>query len=120
LKQVEVIRRQHGAEQVTEVRVELGPLSGIETLLLVGAFERLVSETTAANANLVIDEVALCAECEACRCEFEVIDFVFRCPTCGGNVRVICGDQCQLVSVSLGEVSTSSSSEPGDKEEATL
>lgn len=101
LKQVEVIRRQHGAEQVTEVRVEIGPLSGVEPLLLASAFEQLASGSTAENASLVIDEVPLRARCAACDREFEVKNFVFRCRKCAGNVQVIGGDTLHLVSVSV-------------------
>lgn len=101
LKQVDAIRRQHQAERVTAVRVEVGPLSGVEPLLLASAFEELVPESTSSGANLVIDEVALLGQCKSCGCEFEVLDFVFRCPTCGGNVRVTRGDEFQLVSVAV-------------------
>lgn len=101
LKQVDEIRREHDAEQVTEVRVEVGPLSGVEPMLLAAAFEQLAPESTAAGAKLMIDEVALIAKCTSCDYEFEVSDFVFRCPTCGENVRVIHGDEFQLVSASL-------------------
>ena len=101
LKQVEEIRRQHDAEQVVEVRVEVGPLSGVEPLLLESAFEQLVPDSMAVGARLVIDEVSLLARCASCDCDFEVDDFVFRCHQCGGNVRVVRGDELQLVSVSL-------------------
>lgn len=101
LKQVEELRCQHDAEQVTEVRIEVGPLSGVEPLLLSTAFEQLAAESPTVDANLVIDEVELLAECRFCDSEFEVSDFVFRCPTCGGNVHLIRGDEMQLVSVSL-------------------
>ena len=101
LRQVEELRLDHGAGNVTEVRVEVGPLSGVEPLLLATAFEQLVSASTLSEAKLVIDEVPLQATCESCDCQFEVQRFVFRCPTCGQNVRVIRGDQFQLVSVSL-------------------
>jgi hydrogenase nickel incorporation protein HypA/HybF len=101
LKQVDAIRRQHRAELVTEVRVELGPLSGVEPLLLAAVFEQLAPESTAAGATLLIDEVTLLAECKPCASEFELHDFVIRCPRCGGNVRVTRGDEFLLVSVSV-------------------
>lgn len=101
LTQVDAIRRRHNAERVTEVRVEVGPLSGVEPLLLATAFEQLAPQSSAAGSRLVIDEVALLAECQPCGREFEVQNFVFRCPTCGGNTRAIRGDEFQLVSVSL-------------------
>jgi hydrogenase nickel incorporation protein HypA/HybF len=101
LKQAERIRRQHDADRIIEVRVEVGPLSGVEPLLLASAFELLTAEANLAGARLLIDEVALSARCESCQCEFEVNDFVFRCHRCGGNVTVTRGDELQLVSVSL-------------------
>lgn len=103
LKQVDEIRRQHDARCVTEVQVELGPLSGVEPLLLASAFELLKSDTSAASAMLVIDEVRLLAACEPCNNQFEISDFVFRCPTCEGNVKVIRGDEFCLVSISVPE-----------------
>lgn len=101
LKQVDQLRREHHAQQVTEVRVEAGPLSGVEPMQLVSAFERLAPASTVAGARLVVDEVPLLASCKSCDREFQVSDFVFYCPNCGGNARVIRGDQVQLVSVSL-------------------
>lgn len=101
LKQVDEIRRQHDAEHVSEVRVEVGPLGGIEPSLLAIAFEQLAPASRVAGAKFVIDEVALLARCNSCGLEFEVKDFVFRCQACGKNVRVVRGEEFQLVSVSL-------------------
>jgi hydrogenase nickel incorporation protein HypA/HybF len=101
LRQVDAIRRQHDANHVSEVRVEVGPLSGVEPLLLAAAFEQLAAESAVAGAKLVIDEVALLADCRPCGREFELGNFDFRCPTCRGNVRVTRGDELLLVSVSL-------------------
>ena len=103
LRQVDEIRRQHDADRVTEVRVEIGPLSGVEPLLLASAFELLKQGTTAVTAILVIDEVSLLARCDACIIQFEVNDFVFRCPKCDGNVIVTGGDELVLVSISMPE-----------------
>ena len=97
------VRRQHEATRVTEVHIEVGPLSGVEPLLLHSAFDLLVLDSAMQDAQLVIDEVPLRARCEACDFEFEIVDFDFRCPTCRGNVKTISGDEFQLVSVSLSE-----------------
>lgn len=112
LKQVAEICCQHAAQRVSEVRVELGPLSGVEPLLLASAFELLKPDTPAANAKLVIDEVRLLAECETCHNQFEIGDYVFRCPTCDGNVKIICGDEFFLVSVSFPEEVSKSNKNP--------
>ena len=98
LRHVDEIRREHDADHATEVRVEVGPLSGVEPLLLATAFEQLTPHSA---TTLVIDEVALLARCNSCVQEFEVQNIVFRCPSCGGNVKVIQGDELHLVSVSL-------------------
>ena len=110
LRQVDDIRRFHDARHVVEVRVEVGPLTGVEPLLLAAAFEQLAPKSPAAGAKIVIDEASLVAECLSCKRKSEVRHFVFRCPECGGNVRVIRGDKFQLVSVTLSE----RSSETGD------
>jgi hydrogenase nickel incorporation protein HypA/HybF len=101
LKQVEEIRFEYNAERVQEVRVEVGPLSGVEPMLLASAFAQLASEETVAGARFVIDEVPLLAHCESCDNRFEILDFAFRCPACRGHVTTISGDEVQLVSVSL-------------------
>ncbi len=101
LKQVDAIRREHGADQIREVRVEVGPLSGVEPLLLESAFDQLAAGTFADGATLAIDEVTLQAECRSCRQQFEVDAFDFRCPDCGGHVRILRGDELMLVSVSV-------------------
>ena len=101
LRQVDQIRRENSAQRVVEVCVEIGPMSGVEPLLLSSAFDQLRCDDMA-MARLVIDQVDLLAECGLCDEQFEVRNFCFRCPTCGGNVRVIRGDELQLVSVSLG------------------
>lgn len=101
LKQVETIRREQGAESVREVHVELGSFAGVEPLLLASAFKQLAIDPTNAQAELVIDEVGLTVRCESCEIEFDMDDFNFRCRTCGGNVKVIRGDQFRLLSVAL-------------------
>jgi hydrogenase nickel incorporation protein HypA/HybF len=104
LKQVDQIRREQGGREVSEVRIQIGPLSGVEPLLLITAFNQLVTESSSVGAELALDWVPLLATCEACDDEFEIRDFVFRCPQCRGNVQVIQGDDIQLVSVSLRDV----------------
>jgi hydrogenase nickel incorporation protein HypA/HybF len=101
LKQVDQIRRENNAQRVVEVRVEMGPLSGVEPSLLANAFDQLCCNDTVKTASLVIAQIDLLAECGSCGEQFEVRDFYFRCPTCGGNVKVLQGDELQLVSVSL-------------------
>jgi hydrogenase nickel incorporation protein HypA/HybF len=90
--------------RVDEVRVEIGPLAGVEPLLVQSAFEQLVESSSLRGARLVIDVVPLSAECTACAEEFDVERFRFRCPACGSpQVRVTRGDAFRLVSITIRE-----------------
>lgn len=133
LRQAEEIRLEHHADRIREIRVEVGPLSGVEPLLLKSAFDELTGRDAgggrdasgrleaaggleaateingAPTTRLVVDEVPLLARCIACANDFEVLEFNFRCSRCGGRIRVTGGDSLELVSVSL------QSEEPADK-----
>ena len=105
LGQVDRLCKTHGGVSVLEVRVQIGPLSGVEPLLVASAFERLQDGTSAADAELVINEVPLEVQCPHCGQESEIRDFCFRCQRCGhDNVRIVRGDEFQLVSVKLDSI----------------
>lgn len=102
LDQVDRLLAEHGASELDEVRVEVGPLSGVEPLLLQSAFERLAPLTNARGARLAIDEVPLSARCLECRQEFDIEAFHFQCPCCGStSINVTRGGDFRLVSISV-------------------
>ncbi|MEZ6061336.1 MAG: hydrogenase maturation nickel metallochaperone HypA [Planctomycetaceae bacterium] len=102
LTQVEQLRLQHGAATVTRIEVELGPLSGVEPLLVSDAFERLVPATNSPGAELAIREVPLGGICRDCGNDFVVESFRFECPGCGSrSVQVSRGDEFRLLNVTL-------------------
>ena len=103
IRQVEQVVAENGGGRVAEIRVQVGPLSGVEPLLLRSAFEFCVPTTCAVHAKLVIDEVPLTAVCAECDHTFELADYRFRCPRCEAeSVRVTQGDDFQLMSVTIG------------------
>lgn len=102
LRQVSQVAADHGVSCVDEIRVQIGPLAGVEPLLLQSAFERIAPQTVAAAARLLIQEVPLEGCCQACSREFEVLGFRFVCPGCqSGSVLVIRGDALVLESVAF-------------------
>jgi hydrogenase nickel incorporation protein HypA/HybF len=102
LTQVEQIAAQHGGTAVTRVEVEVGPLSGVEPLLVRSAFDRLVDRSRWPSAELVVEEVSLRACCPSCGAEFTIEDFTFRCPECASSsLRVTRGDQFRLLNVTI-------------------
>ena len=102
LEQVERLAGEQGAGEVEEVRVQLGPLSGVEPLLVQSAFEMLAPATIAGQARLVIDEGPLLGQCAHCRHRFEIIDFKFLCPICDSrNIEIKAGDGFVLESITV-------------------
>ncbi|MCA9017380.1 MAG: hydrogenase maturation nickel metallochaperone HypA [Planctomycetaceae bacterium] len=102
LQQVQQIAAEDGNDQVTEIRVQLGDLSGVEPLLFRVAFEEMVSAVFSPACHLSLEVVPVLAVCQDCGQQFEIIDFQFRCPVCQtGAVQVIQGDEVKLMSINV-------------------
>lgn len=104
LEQVdEIVVSNHG-RSATVIHVEIGPLSGVEPLLVQAAFMQLTANSPHRDTALVIDEVPLSARCHDCGTEFELSDFQFICPRCQSrDTTVIRGDAFRLMSVTIDE-----------------
>lgn len=101
LRQADEIRTQQSEERIAEIKVELGPLSGVEPLLLCSAFEQLIPNTNASSAKLVLEEVPLIAKCMICESRIMVEQFDFRCPQCEGSLKVIQGDGVYIIGMTF-------------------
>lgn len=92
LSQVEQLRIDYGADSVTRIDVEIGPLSGVEPHLVRAAFDRLVAEVLPREIELVLHDVPLRCQCRNCNTQWSAESFRFLCPECGsGAVQVIGG-----------------------------
>lgn len=88
--------------RVTEICLQIGPLSGVEPLLLQSAFARLSPGTVAADARLQVDEVPLLVRCETCGQQSKLAELRFVCPACmATNLTVLNGDGVVLKSIAL-------------------
>lgn len=104
LGQVAELALAHGACAVEEIRLRIGPLAGVEPLLLQSAFERLVARSSLSGARLVLVEVPLVATCRVCHVESPLESLDFRCAHCGSrDVQVIQGDGLVLESIQIRE-----------------
>lgn len=100
LRQVAELRSAQGGAQVTEIRVEVGQLSGVDPILLAAAFERAAPTWAMSQARLIVEPISLEALCRCCDARFVVEDFDFRCPCCrSGACRVLRGEGLMLESV---------------------
>ncbi len=59
LKQVQQLCTEHAASEVAEIEVEIGPLSGVEPLLVREAFDMLSKDSVGGAAQLMIREIPL-------------------------------------------------------------
>ena len=83
--------RAHGAQRVQRIVLRIGSLAGVDPQALRFAFDVVVRDTIAADAELEIRDVPARAWCGACVEEFGVDGgSIFSCPRCGrlsGEIR---------------------------------
>lgn len=102
LRQVSDLLIAHQGESVEVIRVEMGPLSGVERVLVEIAYADQVDSTTCRGAKLEVTEVPLSARCRECRAEFAIESFRFVCAKCGSpHVQVTGGEEFRLLDVDL-------------------
>jgi hydrogenase nickel incorporation protein HypA/HybF len=102
LRQVAELAQANDHGQIVEIRVEVGPLSGVEPVLLHEAFERLKVDTIGAAAKLSIDAVDLSCLCLQCGQHYTTPTCEFVCPMCQSpRVQVTGGDALLLESVTF-------------------
>lgn len=105
LDQVTEIVRREGGGTVETIRIEIGPLSGVEPVLVSSAFADLVSRSECSGSRLEIVETTLQVACRSCGATTELPDFRFRCRTCGArDVDVVRGDEVRLVDVTVASL----------------
>lgn len=102
LRQVDQLMYQHRATAVETVTVEVGPLSGVEVLLLQSAWRQLVTGGIFESTELDIQETRLLLKCLMCGCESSFETLCFKCHHCGSTqVQILQGDSFRLLDVTL-------------------
>jgi hydrogenase nickel incorporation protein HypA/HybF len=88
-----------GIGRITEVRVKLGRLRGLDARQLVGVFEILAEGGRLDGARLVVEDVAVAAHCRACGADYDVAGWALACPRCGSDdVDVVHGRELHIES----------------------
>lgn len=101
IQQVEALRVEQQGLAVEEVQLEIGPLAGVESLLVQSAFSEMAPLYNLVGAQLIIDDVPLTARCANCGI-VEVPQTRIACPCCGSSaVRIVGGDEVRLKSVTI-------------------
>ena len=102
LSQVAAIAADRGARLVERITIEVGPLCGVEPALLARAFAALRAGGCAAEADLLIESVAVTIGCMTCGRESQTKPNRLVCAACGGfRTRIVAGDELRLRRVAL-------------------
>ncbi|MEX2114258.1 MAG: hydrogenase maturation nickel metallochaperone HypA [Pirellulales bacterium] len=105
LAQVREFATAHGGGTVRRVRVQVGPLSGVEPVQLASAWRQLCGPAALEEAQLEIEEVALEVRCQQCQGVFRPESFSFRCPACDSTqTEVVAGEGVILDNILLDEL----------------
>jgi hydrogenase nickel incorporation protein HypA/HybF len=100
---VEVVREEAAkvsATMVTQVEVEIGTLSGVETEALQFAWELATKDSPAEGSLLVIHAIQARARCRECGTESIREDFISPCPSCGSfRFDIIQGKELRVTAI---------------------
>lgn len=104
LQQVARLATSHHARRVDVIRLQIGPLSGVEPELLHQAFPIASAGTVADGAQLMIEPAAVRVHCLKCEEDGDALPNRLLCPHCGAwQTRLTNGDELLLVSVELSK-----------------
>jgi hydrogenase nickel incorporation protein HypA/HybF len=102
MAQVGEIALQNQATAIESITLQIGPLSGVEAVLLKQAFPFATAQSIAENAELIIDELPIVIQCNQCGSKTNATANKLVCGECGDyHTQLISGDEMLLVSVEL-------------------
>ncbi|TVQ90516.1 MAG: hydrogenase maturation nickel metallochaperone HypA [Chromatiaceae bacterium] len=102
LDQVTRIAREQRADAVERILVRIGPLAGVEASLLQHAWPLAAAGSSAADAELLIEETAVRIACNDCGAESAAQPNRLLCTACGSHrTRLISGDELLLARLEL-------------------
>jgi hydrogenase nickel incorporation protein HypA/HybF len=102
IEQVERIVGEHDARAVTNIVLDIGPLSGVEPALLRHAWPLASAGTVADAAKLQIETAEVVVTCTQCESDSTVAANRLLCAACGDyRTRIKSGDEMLLRRVEL-------------------
>lgn len=102
---IQIIREEmvnHNATTLKSVKVHIGQLSAVVPESLSFCFEVMTSKTDLEGAKLITEVIPLKGVCSDCEKAFEIKEYVFVCPYCGGtNINTIAGQDLSIVEMEV-------------------
>jgi hydrogenase nickel incorporation protein HypA/HybF len=103
LREIDVLRQEYPQRRVTAVELEVGLMSGVETVLLASALDD-EQNPTQPKMDFKIQSVPLLAHCDQCSKSFEIESFVFACTNCGSQqIEITQGESVRILTITLDE-----------------
>ena len=100
LRQAEDLRREHQAERIVRLEVDVGEFSGVDVSALESAFELVAEEQKEEAPVLQARAVPLEARCESCGEHLRLHAFHFSCSKCNStSLTVLQGEDLILRAV---------------------
>ena len=104
ISQVASVARDRKASAVTDIYVQVGPLSGVESPLMQSAFPIAAAGTVASAAELHLEQSPLRVRCNECGAESDATMTRLVCRECGDwRTTLVSGDELILRRVVMGE-----------------
>jgi len=91
----------HGARRLTAIHIQIGQLSGIVPESVQFYLDMLAQGTIAEGVKLQATIVPITARCPTCDATFPVEALQFTCPTCGGPLALLTGQELQIESIEV-------------------
>jgi hydrogenase nickel incorporation protein HypA/HybF len=89
-------------ENVAEIKVKIGEISGVVPDSLEFCFEAIASETQLSNAQLVIEKIPFILKCKSCSKTSTNEMGIRICPDCGSSdTEIISGTELEVTEVEL-------------------
>ena len=102
IAQVQAIAEEKRATAVSDIHLRIGPLSGVETLLLRNAFPFAAAGTVAAGAALHVSDMPVRIRCSQCGGEMTVPANRLLCGDCASwKTELVGGDELLLERVEM-------------------
>jgi hydrogenase nickel incorporation protein HypA/HybF len=94
--------REHKANRITSVTLQVGPLAGVVPELLREAFDMYKKGTVAEEAELFIVQPTVKVRCRICGAETEREDYILSCRSCGSpDIALAAGGELFLEKLEL-------------------
>ncbi len=99
---LEKFREQEGFKILRGVKIEIGPLAGVDLQALRFAMDSIKDDTILADTEVELIPIGMKVECSKCGKVTEVKDYEFICRKCGSRkIEMVSGDSLEITELEV-------------------